>query len=124
MAQAQTILIVHEDPKILARLAARLKVAGGDVSTATTFAKAKALLTAAPPKVLITGVRLGEYNGLHLIIRTRVDHPMTSAILISDRVDPVNEMEAANYDAAYVPYPAEANRLLSLVVEALSKSAV
>jgi DNA-binding NtrC family response regulator len=82
------------------------------------------VLTATPPAILITALRLGEYNGLHLIIRSRIDHPTTAAILISDRLDPALEAEAATYGAAYVPYPEDGDRLLSLVVEALSKSDV
>jgi DNA-binding NtrC family response regulator len=123
MLQAHTILIVHHDPKVVARLASQLRVAG-DVSTATSFDHAKAILTTSPPSVLVTGVRLGEYNGLHLIIRSRIDHPATAAILISDRRDPVLEAEATLHGTAYVSNPGEEDRLLSLVLKALSRTGV
>src|SRR5438067_12027176 len=84
MIQAPTVLIVHDDLTVLARLSARLK-GRAEVSTATTFDEAKAILSATPPTVLITGVRLGPYNGLHLIIRSRIDHPTTVGIVIAER---------------------------------------
>jgi DNA-binding NtrC family response regulator len=123
MIHAHTVLIVHNDAKVTTRLAAKLKSAA-KVSTATTFEQAKTLLAATPPAVLITGVRLGEYNGLHLIIRSRIDHPTTAAILISDRLDPDLEQEAGRYGAACVSYPDGDDKLLSLVAAALSATEV
>ena len=123
MIQAPTVLIVHDDLTVLARLSARLK-GRAEVSTATTFGEAKAILTATPPTVLITGVRLGQYNGLHLIIRSRVDHPATVAIVIAEGVDAVLEQEARKNGAACLSYPAQDEKLLSLVAEAISRSGV
>src|SRR5262245_44997835 len=39
------------------------------VTLAETFVKAKERIGSRPPDVLITDIRLGEYNGLHLVLR-------------------------------------------------------
>ena len=121
--QAPTVLIVHDDLAVLARLSARLK-GRAEVSTAMTFDQAKAILTATPPTVLISGVRLGQYNGLHLIIRSRIDHPATVAIVIAEGVDTALEQEARKNGARCLSYPAQEEKLLSLVAEAISRSGV
>lgn len=123
MHQPHTILIVHDDAKVLERLALQLKNAA-EVTTATSFEQAKVILATAPPTVLIAALRLGQYNGLHLIIRSRIDHPRTTAFILSDRVDAALEQEAAKYGATCVSYPGNEATLLSLVSEALAKSDV
>jgi DNA-binding NtrC family response regulator len=122
MIHADTVLIVHNDAKVLARLAGKLATA--DVGVATTFEEAKAVLAATPIAVLITGARLGDYNGLHLIIRARIDHPLTAGIVISDGLDPTLEGEAAQYGAACVSLPEDEARLLLLVAEKLSTTEI
>ena len=123
MIQAPTVLIVHDNLSVLARLTARLK-GTADVSTATTFDQAKAILTATPPTVLITGVRLGQYNGLHLIIRSRIDHPLTVGIVIAEKSDAALEQEAAKSGAACLSFPAQEEQLLALVADAISRTGI
>src|ERR671930_1815888 len=84
MMQALTVLIVHDDRSVSARISAKLH-GRADVSIAATFNEAKAILATAPPAVLITGVRLGQYNGLHLVIRSRIDHPETATFVILEK---------------------------------------
>ena len=122
MNHEHTVLIVHSDAKVLARLSGKLVTA--DVGVARTFEEAKEVLAATPIAVLITGVRLGDYNGLHLIIRARIDHPLTAGIVISDGLDPTLEGEAAQYGAACLSFPEDEARLLLLVAEKLSTSEV
>jgi DNA-binding NtrC family response regulator len=120
MIQPPTILIVHDDRSLLARLSAKLQ-GKADVSVANSFEDAKVLLITNPPSVLITGVRLGQYNGLHLIIRTRLDHPATAAFVILEKPDPIIEQEAAAHDAVCLTYPAQEKELMSLVAAAIER---
>jgi DNA-binding NtrC family response regulator len=120
MIQASTILIVHDDREMLGRLVAQLGPTA-DVSTATNFDEAKALLSVAPPTILITSVRLGQYNGLHLIIRSRIDYPATAAFLISEGSDATLEAEAVKYGATFLLYPDQEKELLSKVTLALAR---
>ena len=51
------------------------KQPGIEVRSARSFDEAKTLLAAERPHLLITDLRLGQYNGLHLVLRSRSDHP-------------------------------------------------
>jgi len=120
MIQALTVLIVHDDRRVSAWLATKLE-GKADVSVANTFDEAKAMLTTNPPAALITGLRLGQYNGLHLIIRSRIDHPATAGFVILENADPAVEQEAAAHGAVCLRYPAQQKELMSLVAVALER---
>jgi DNA-binding NtrC family response regulator len=124
MRQIQRILVVHEDAVTAARLAARLETAGYWAETATNYEDGKTLMAITPPALLIASVRLGAYNGLHLVIRGRFDYPGMAAILISDVPNPTFEAEAARHGAGFVVGPPDNQKLLSLIAEALDSDAV
>lgn len=121
----QLIAIVHEDAAVADDWAIALSGAGYRVVTSTSFADGKALLEAEePPALLIVSVRLGAYNGLHLVIRGRLDHPAMAAVLTSDTHDLVLAAEAATYGAAYLSGPMQKSALVSLSVQVLGDAAV
>ena len=121
----QLIAIVHEDATIAAEWAIGLSAAGYSVVTSASFEDGRALLDSEhPPALLIVSVRLGAYNGLHLVIRGRLDRPGMAFILTSDTHDPVLAAEAARYGAAYVPGRVDCDALVSLSTQALGKKAV
>jgi hypothetical protein len=84
-------------------LAAALRGAGYELRIVADFAVAKSEL-AGRPELLITEVKLGAYNGLHLAIRA--NSQKTPAIVIGD-ADPVFEAEAQRQSAAYLITPIE-----------------
>jgi len=121
----QLIAIVHEDPTVAAEWAIGLSAAGYRVVTSASFEDGRALVDSEhPPALLIVSVRLGAYNGLHLVIRGRLDRPTMASILTSDTYDAVLAAEAARYGAAYIPGPVDREALVSLSMQALGKSAV
>jgi DNA-binding NtrC family response regulator len=121
----QVIAIVHEDVSAAAEWAVALSAAGFRVVTSASFDDGKALLDGeVPPALLIASVRLGAYNGLHLIIRGRLDHPEMAAILTSDTPDPSLDAEAARYGAAYMSGRVDCDALLSRAMQALADTAV
>ena len=63
-----TILAVAQDPQLVRALAAWLADSGCEYVLASSYAAAKRQL-AAGPDVVITEVKLAEYNGLHLALR-------------------------------------------------------
>jgi DNA-binding NtrC family response regulator len=105
---------------VSARISATLQ-GRADVSIAATFDEAKAILIASPPAVLITGVRLGQFNGLHLVIRSRIDHPETASFVILEKPDAAAEQEAAAHGAISLEYPVNEKELLMLVAAALDR---
>jgi DNA-binding NtrC family response regulator len=121
----QLIAIVHEDTAVATEWALGLSAAGYRVVTSASFDDGKALLDATdPPALLIVSVRLGAYNGLHLVIRGRLDRPSMAAILTSDMHDPVLAAEAARYGAGYVGGAVDRDALLTLALQALGRTAV
>jgi DNA-binding NtrC family response regulator len=79
-----------------------LRSLGFTFAIAEDFHEAKRVLAAQPPDLLITHVRLGEYNGLQLVLRGKMTRPEMAAIVVVDRPDPVLERDAADMDATLV----------------------
>ena len=121
----QLIAIVHEDAAVADDWAVALSAAGYRVVTSTSFADGKALLEAEdPPALLIVSVRLGAYNGLHLVIRGRLDRPGMAALLASDTHDLILAAEAAHYGAAYVSGALSRDEVLAVAMQVLADTAV
>jgi DNA-binding NtrC family response regulator len=89
---------------------------GFDVTVADTFKDAKAALSSTPhPSLLITGVRLGEYNGLHLVLRGTSMSPRLAAIVTSDTDDPVLRTEAERLGATFIAMPVSREELAAAI---------
>ena len=118
----RSIVVVEADPRELSKTINTLQAAGYQVVGASKFEEAKRLLADAPPSLLITGVRLGAYNGLHLIVRSRIDHPEMNAILTNHAPDPVLRAEAERQKATYLVRPWSHQDLLSAIARSLQES--
>ena len=79
MASPRMVLVVYADPEDRERTVVLLEAAGYQVAAASNFEEAKQFLATETPDVLITDLRLGSYNGLHLVLRSRTDHPDMAA---------------------------------------------
>lgn len=119
---AGSIFVVESDPAELSQTVSVLRAAGYQVAGASRFDEAKRVLVDAPPALLIAGVRLGAYNGLHLIVRSRVDHPEMNAILTHHALDPVLKAEAERQRAVYLLRPWTDQDLLAVVERSLAMS--
>ena len=92
-----------------------LEAAGYAASAAGTFEDGRRLLAAIKPLVLITSVKLGSHNGLHLVLRAKLSKPELSAIVTHHVRDTVLEAEAHRQDAAFLVQPCSTGDLCSLV---------
>ncbi len=103
------VLIVRHLPAAVASTTAIMREAGYGVTATADFQEAKRLLDAHGPDLLIADVRLGPFNGLHLVIRTHFRYPVFRAILLDVKHDRVLEGEALRYGSSYVvnPTPSE-----------------
>ena len=113
----RTISVVHADPAALANTAKLLSNAGYRVTAASTFEEAKLLLSANPPDLLITHVRLRAFNGLHLVLRRRAEHPRSVSIVMDSGADPVLACEAKRLSAPYLIEPVSPEQLLTLIAK-------
>ena len=110
-----SILIVDGDVSFAGEVAAIIRDAGGTANTAATFREAVGLLEAARPDVLVTSLQLGPYNGLHLLLRARLDHAGLSGIVIGPK-DPTVEREAKSLGAAaYLARPLAAAAIMDAI---------
>jgi ActR/RegA family two-component response regulator len=65
--------------------------------------------------VLVTGLQLGPYNGLHLLVRGRADRPRLHGVIVGP-ADPIVEREARALGAAgYLPRPVGAAAILDAI---------
>lgn len=96
------VLLVGMTAERIASTASLLSKSGFEVIAASGFEEAVRLLADHSPAVLISELRLGEFNGLHLVIRSRTTHPAMRAILLDNASDPVLEREAHRYGAVYL----------------------
>ena len=75
------ILVVSNDDVGLAHTLTVLSEAGHQASGASTFEDASRLLVNRSPDLVITDECLGNFNGLHVIMRARARHPDVLAII-------------------------------------------
>jgi DNA-binding NtrC family response regulator len=68
------------------------------------FVSARPEIDANPPDLLVTEVKLGEFNGLQLALRAHSRSPSISTIVIGDE-DVVLERDALEHHAQYVKTP-------------------
>jgi DNA-binding response OmpR family regulator len=114
---AVKVLIVEDDRGSRTGLVQLLERAGYEVISGATFEEGRRLLATENPDLLITDVRLEEFNGLQLIITRR---PPVPAIVVTGYADPVLEQEAKRLGADYLIKPFLPSALLRLVERKVS----
>lgn len=105
-------LVVDPDKADSAFLVSTLRSAGLIVTVADGFTSARARLVRRPPAVLVTEIRLGYHNGLHLAHIARWRRRQTILVVTSHHRDPVLTRDAAALGATFVPKPLRPGRLL------------
>jgi two-component system, NtrC family, response regulator GlrR len=105
MSVGHTTLVVDSDPRDLRNTVMLLRSHGFFVTSAATFDEAKQKIAREPPDLLVTALRLGAYNGLHLVLRTRADHPSMAALVTTYLADPVLQAEATRHHAGFLVVP-------------------
>jgi len=122
MQDKRYVLVVDADPSDRANTVSLLQSAGYRVVAATAFDEAKQLIASEAPDLLVTSLRLGSYNGIHLILRSRMDHPTMAAIVTSRYADAVLEAEARRQHADFVVRPVTDGALLQAVSRSFDPS--
>lgn len=109
-ATAPLVLVVDDEPAVLAMMDRLIASWGFRTLAAGTFEEARDSLSTAPD-ALVTDVRLGDYNGLQLIHLVKQYNPNAIVVAVSGIDDSVLRTEAANAGAAYLLKPLELHRL-------------
>ena len=96
------VLVVDSDPKNVQALGAALRERGCEPLDATSFEAAKRLWIAEKPPVLIADVRLGQFNGLQLLLRAKADRPDVTALITCAIADKVLEAETKRFGGMFL----------------------
>src|SRR3954467_1225208 len=120
MSHRKRVLIVEDHEATRQGLRALLTNAGYDVDAAGDFAAARRALTDRAPDLLITDLRLGEYNGLQLVAAVPVGIP---SIVVTGFPDAVLGADALKLGAHYITKPVDTRALLNLAEETLVSAA-
>ena len=114
------ILVLDDDEHALAGIVELLRDADHHVTAAATYDTAKRLLAVSAYDLLITDVRLRGFNGLHLVMQSRVDYPDMAVVIITGFEDPMLELEAGRYNAKLIKKPIKTAQFLAVVSERLA----
>lgn len=98
MSAWQHILVVARNNSRANDIAQWLRADGYPVTVVSTFTAARAELSA-NPALVITEVKLGEFNGLHLAIKAGTQQ---IPVLVVGESDPFFEKEAQRFGAQYL----------------------
>ena len=94
---------------------------GFHVTVADSFHEALERLRV-PPTLLIADIRLGEYNGLHLVLRGKAAKRELAAIVTSATADSVLQSEAEQLGATFVRKPTTADELRAAICRTLLRA--
>ena len=111
---AGRVLLVSPSSESRHRMEQLLRGAGFSTESLATFDEARRRLTATSPDVLVTDVRLGEFNGLHLAIVGRDRRPALVAIVIGP-TDAVLARVAEQHGATFLNEPVTEEELVAQV---------
>jgi DNA-binding response OmpR family regulator len=113
----RTVLIVSGNPAFAERILNC--IAGNYAIVATDFAEAKAEFDRQMPDLVISEVRLGEFNGLHLAFRAAARGLANRTLLVGEP-DRVLEADAVEAQARYLARPLDDETLQATITEMLS----
>lgn len=117
------ILVVHSSEPAAAALASVLRDAGYDAQAVSTFDAALMEVTKQCPDLVVTSVRLGSFNGLHLSLRCHSLHPDLPILVVGVGSDATLAADAAGYDVRFMVNPPPP-RLVAAVREMLASASV
>jgi DNA-binding response OmpR family regulator len=112
------ILLVDPDSLAAAASQQALVETGYRVMPVSTFQEATRQMSLDHPDLLVTKVRLGSFNGLHLLLRCRAEHPDVPVIIVGTSAD--RTADVTRFGAEFVTSPIEHASFLELVATLLS----
>jgi CheY-like chemotaxis protein len=112
------ILLVDPSAAAIATAEHALVGAGYRAAAVSTFDQALRQVALDCPDVLVTAIRLAAFNGLHLVIRLRVEHADLPVLITGHMSDFTSD--AARYGARFIQTPIDPTLLLKNVAEVLA----
>jgi len=113
------VLIIDDDEAYLSACTTILLRDGHDVVGCGTFDEGRRRLAGEPFDAVIADVRLGAYNGLHLLT---LAPPSTTKIALSAFFDPVIGRDAEHAGARFVIKPSDCGSISALLPAAVPRA--
>ena len=114
-SQAVKVLVVDSDVKSVRELGAALRQRGWEPLEATSFEEGKRLWLAERPLMLVADVRLGQFNGLQLLLRARADRPDVVAFITCSFPDKVLEAETRRFGGTFLVKPLAPEEIITVL---------
>jgi two-component system response regulator RegA len=109
------VLIVDPDPRSAHDLAAALRREGYVTLEASTFPDGKRLWNKELPEALVADVKLGQFNGLQLLVRAKLERPDVAGIIICALPDVVLEAETRRFGGIFLLKPLDLAHVVHLL---------
>jgi len=118
-----SVLVVEPALDELLIVTSMLSSAGFHVTAAASFAQARALLGGARPFALLyTALRLGMFNGLHLVVRGQCVQPAMAAIVTASAEDAMLQAEAEGLGATFVVKPTTTRESIAAILQTVFRT--
>lgn len=118
------VLLVDDDTASLSGLKRMMEQWGWTVTACPSFEEGRtAIAEPVAPDALVVDVRLGQYNGLQLILLAKQHYPNLRVVAVSGFDDPVLRAEAAGIGATYLTKPIDLDKLREYVAPVSSLAA-
>jgi DNA-binding response OmpR family regulator len=114
------ILVVSNDVANLIDVLDVLTSAGYQASGAASFEEATRVLAHRSPDLVIADERLGEFNGLHIIVKARAGHPEVAGIVTTPAPNRGLEADARGLNVECVIKPHDPTEWLVPVWQTLN----
>lgn len=114
------ILLVDSDTQASTEAEQLLRDAGYRAASVATFEDARRQIALDCPDLLITAVRLGAFNGVHLMLRCRADNPDLPVVVMGEKDDSRLAAEVTRYRGRFLLRPVNPGQILALVSELLA----
>jgi DNA-binding response OmpR family regulator len=114
------IFVVTTDRAELKTMLRAFRNAGHSATGATTFEEAQVRLASECPDVVIADERLGSYNGLHVLLTARAEHPCADLIVTTVGPNRGLEEDARSLNVHCVVKPRDAKDWIAPIAEMLN----
>ena len=113
----RTLLIVEDDKSFLQRLARAMESRGFEVTQCESVAEGLAALETAPPAFAIIDMRLGDGNGLDVIVALKQRRPDARAVILTGYGNIATAVNAVKVGAVdYLSKPADADDVVAALL--------
>ena len=108
-------LIADDDVAVLGLIERWIGAAGFQARTFTTFEEARRALDEWRPELLVTDVRLGDFNGLQLVLEGKDRNPAMVAVVITGFDDAMLRADSAAAGATFLIKPLDKAQFLDAI---------